>query len=177
MIYVWLTLLILLLIIAWMTNLFGLPGNWMMVLLVGLWAWWQPEDSVMDISGWSWAGTLALAGLGELFEFLASVLGAKRAGGSRRAAVLSIVGSIVGGLTGAVLGLPIPLIGWLVGSVLFACLGAFIGALVGERWYGSDLDSSVKVGTAAFVGRLLGTIGKLATGAGILVVAILSLFF
>ena len=177
MIYVWLTILILLLIAAWMTNLFGLPGNWIMVGLIGLWAWWRPDDSVMDVSWWSWSGMIALAGLGELFEFLASVLGAKRVGGSRRAAVLSVIGSILGGLMGAVIGLPVPLIGWLVGSVLFACIGAFVGALIGERWYGSDLDSSVTVGTAAFVGRLLGTIGKLAMGAGILVIAILSFFF
>lgn len=177
MIYVWLTLLILLLIAAWMTNLFGLPGNWIMVGLIGLWAWWRPDDSPFDVSWWSWAGMVALAGLGELFEFLASVLGAKRVGGSRRAAVLSVVGSILGGLMGAVVGLPIPLVGWLVGSVLFACVGAFVGALIGERWYGSDLDSSVNVGAAAFVGRLLGTIGKLAMGAGILVTGVLSLFF
>ena len=74
-----------------------------------------------------------LALLGELIEFLASVLGTKKLGGSTRGATLSVIGSMAGGLLGAVFGIPfpIPLVGMLIGSILFASVGAWIG---GHDW-------------------------------------------
>ena len=51
------------------------------------------------------------------------------------------------------------------GAVLFAGLGAFGGAVIGEQWKGRTFDESVKVGHAAFLGRLLGTVGKIMIGA------------
>lgn len=171
-----LVLLILLLIAAWLSNLFGIPGNWIMIALLALWSWWQPPENAWDISWGTIAVFIALAGLGELLEFAASVLGTRKAGGGRRAAVLSVVGSILGGLAGALIGFPIPVIGWLIGTILFASLGAFVGAWIGEQWQGSEMQASLKVGGAAFIGRLVGTISKIAMGSAILVIALLSLF-
>jgi len=171
-----LVLMVLLLIVAWLSNLFGIPGNWIMILILALWAWWQPSENLWDISWWTIAVFVALAGLGELLEFAASVLGTRKVGGGRRAAVLSVVGSILGGLVGAFVGLPIPVVGWLIGTILFASLGAFVGAWLGERWAGSEMEASLKVGGAAFLGRLVGTIGKIAMGSAILVIALFSLF-
>ena len=176
MIYLWITLFILLLVVLWLTNLLGLPGNWLMIVAAACWTWLVGES----FSEIGWLAILAivfLAVLGELLEFGASVLGTKQVGGSRRAAVLSVVGSIVGGIVGVFVGLPIPIIGWIVGSLLFACLGALVGAALGEKWQGSDVNASLKVGGAAFVGRLVGTVGKIAFGAVILVIVVLSLFF
>ncbi len=79
---------------------------------------------------------------------------------------------------GAVVGIPIPIpiVGLVIGSVLFACVGALVGAAIGEKWHGSKLDHSLKVGGAAFAGRLVGTLGKIAMGSAILVLAIVGLF-
>ena len=105
---------------------------------------------------------IGLAALGEAIEFGTSVVGTKKMGGSGRGATLSVVGSVIGGIAGAILGLPIPipLVGSLVGSLLFASLGAFIGAFIGEKWIGKSNPDSVKISTAAFLGRLFWHSGK-----------------
>jgi uncharacterized protein YqgC (DUF456 family) len=80
------------------------------------------------------------------------------------------VGALGGGLVGGILGtflIPVPL----VGSVLGACIGAFLGALGGELSGGKQVEAAMDIGRGAFVGRLLGTIYKLAFGVLILIVA------
>ncbi len=56
------------------------------------------------------------------------------------------------------------LLGPVLVSLLLGASGAFAGALVGERWAGKDWDLSIQIGTAAFWGRLLGTVGKAVCG-------------
>jgi uncharacterized protein YqgC (DUF456 family) len=176
MVYVWLTLFVVLVILFWGLNFIGLPGNWMIVAVALLWIFVGPENYQFH---WGIAVALALlAALGELIEFLTSVLGTKQLGGSNRGATLSVVGSIVGGMAGAVFGIPfpIPLVGMLIGSILFAGVGAWIGATLGEKWAGKSLDESVKMGAVAFLGRLLGTAGKLVVGSTMVVLAIAAPF-
>ena len=176
MVYVWLTLFIVLVILFWGLNLIGLPGNWMIVAIALLWMFAGPDDYQFH---WGIPVVLVLlAIIGELIEFLTSVLGTRKFGGSNRGASLSVVGSIAGGITGAVFGIPfpIPLVGMLIGSILFAGMGAWIGATLGERWMGKPLKESVKIGAAAFVGRLFGTAGKLMVGSTMVVLAIAAPF-
>lgn len=176
MVYVWLTLFIVSVLLFWGLNLIGLPGNWMIVAIALLWIFVGPNEYQFH---WGIPVALVLlATLGELIEFLTSVLGTKKLGGSNRGATLSVVGSIVGGMVGAVFGIPfpIPLAGMLIGSILFAGIGAWIGATLGERWVGKPLDESVKLGAVAFLGRLFGTAGKLVVGATMVVLAIAAPF-
>jgi uncharacterized protein YqgC (DUF456 family) len=100
--------------------------------------------------------------LGELIEFVAGAAGVGKLGGSRRAATMAIVGSIIGAIAGMIVGLPIPIpvVGSLIGSILLGGVGAAIGALIGERTTGKGWDGSMKIGVAAFTGRILGTVGK-----------------
>jgi uncharacterized protein YqgC (DUF456 family) len=176
--YVVLVVFIVAMVAFWLLNLFGLPGNWMMLALAIIWAWCI-ETSNWDYSWWTILAMLLLAGVGELVEFVASVVGTKGVGGSRRAAAYSVIGSVAGAILGAILGspIPIPIIGMLIGSILFACVGALVGAYIGERRQGSEIDHSLKVGGAAFVGRFFGTIGKILCGVAILILAIFGLFF
>ena len=177
--YILVVVFVLSLTAAWFSNLFGLPGNWIMLVLSIIWFLLTDPVTHWHI-GWPLLILFAvLAGIGELIEFGASVLGTRQVGGSRPAAICSIVGSVLGGITGSIIGLPIaiPLVGMIVGSVLFACVGAMIGATLGEKWQGSKLDKSVKVGGAAFAGRFVGTVGKISLGSAILVVSVLALFF
>ena len=81
-------------------------------------------------------------------------------------------------MAGAVFGIPfpIPLVGMLIGSILFAGVGAWIGATLGERWVGKPMNESVKIGAVAFLGRLLGTAGKLVVGSTMVVLTIAAPF-
>ncbi len=96
--------------------------------------------------------TLAVLGvltlLAVLVDFLASVMGVKYAGASRRAVWGALIGTIVGlffGLAGLI-------------------FGPFVGALVGELSVHGRLDQAGRVGIATWVGLILGTLLKLAIG-------------
>ena len=172
----WAVLLVLVLLVGWGMNLFGLPGNWINLAAIAVYAFLIPAGQRLSIGWFAVTMVLVLALLGELIEAAASALGVTRVGGSRRGALLAMVGSMVGGIVGAIVGLPfIPVVGSLVGIVLFASLGALAGAMVGERWKGQDWNASLNVGHAAFWGRLLGTLGKILAASVIVAVAVAAL--
>lgn len=170
-------LLLIVLLIFWLLTVVGVPGNWLMVAATAIYAWLVPQQAAASF-GWGIVLAVALlAALGELLEAVAGALGVAKAGGSRRGAVLALLGSLAGGLLGMVVGLPIPLVGQLVAAVLFAGIGALLGAMLGERWKGRDLDKSWAVGKGAFWGRLLGTLGKVVVGSIMIVVVAVALVF
>jgi uncharacterized protein YqgC (DUF456 family) len=135
-----------------------LPGPWLMVLATAVVAWWQWSGPAGPLIGW-WAlgGLLALAVVGEVVEFVGGAAGSSKVGGSKRAAVLGIIGAIVGAVVGSVV-IPILFGGTLVG----AGLGAGAGSLIGQRWSGGGWGQSLEVGKGAAIGRVLGSVGKLA---------------
>ncbi len=155
---------------GWVMTLMSLPGNWLMVLVVAIYAWLVPAEWRGDVSWTVVLVVFLLAIVGEILETLAVAVGTSRAGGSRRAALLGLCGSLGGGLIGALVGVPIPVVGSLVGAVLFAAAGAAFGAYVGEAWKGRTSDESWKVSQAAFVGRLLGTMAKILAASVIIAV-------
>lgn len=166
-----LLLLILALVVGWCMTMLSMPGNWVMVGVVGLFAWLSPASG--PNIGWPVFFVLVgLAVVAELLELAASALGASRAGGSRRGAMLAIFGSMVGAIVGAMVGLPIPLVGSLIAAIVFAGLGAMVGAMLGETWKGRTLAETWKVGQAAFWGRLLGALAKTGIATAMLVVAL-----
>jgi uncharacterized protein YqgC (DUF456 family) len=146
---------------SWFMQLLGLPGNWLIVAAAFGYAWLFPSDSVWAIGRETVIALVLLALLGEAVEFVAGAAGVAKVGGSRRSAVLALLGSLIGGVLGAVIGLPIPVVGSLVAAVVFGSTGAMVGAFLGESWKGRDFDMSLAVGKAAFVGRVLGTLAKM----------------
>jgi len=171
----WALVLIVVLFLCWAINLFGLPGNWAMIAAAAIYWYFMPPDGRVSFHGGVLVAIIALALLGEIVEFVAGAAGATKAGGSKRGAALALVGSMVGGLMGVFVGAPIPMIGQIAAALLFASLGAMAGAMLGEYWKGRTAEEGLKVGQAAFWGRLLGTLGKLACGAVMLVVVIVAL--
>ena len=136
-------------------TLVGLPGIWVMVAALVGFGW---------ITGWNvyvgWPGVitaLVLAVLAEVVEFVAGSAGAKKAGGSGRAAIGAIVGGLVGAL---VFSIPVPIIGTIFG----ACLGCFIGAAVVEMGVKDDAGQAMRVGWGAAKGRFWATLLKLGFG-------------
>ena len=158
-------------LLCWLSNLFTLPGNWVLLGLVALFAFLVPETSGRGVS-WTAVGIMAaLAVLGEVIEFAAGAAGAAKQGARRRSIVLSLIGGVAGSILGATVGIPIPVIGSMIGALLGGSVGAFAGAYIGESWAEQPHATGVAVGRAAFIGRLWGTVGKFAVGAVMLGVA------
>jgi uncharacterized protein len=172
MIYLALLALILALIGGWLLTLFSLPGNWLIVVGLALFVL-----GVKDADHWHVTWTLVvieagLAVLAEILELIAGALGVHRHGGSKRGAVLALVGSLVGALVGASLGLPIPVVGSIAGVILGASGGALAGAMIGESWKGRTWGDRWQIGQAAFWGRLLGSVAKLTLSSLMVVLAL-----
>lgn len=81
-----------------------------------------------------------------LFDFLASVLGAKRLGATWRGAT----GAVIGGVIGLFFSLPGIIIGPFVGATLLELIG------------GQKFKQAAQAGAGAMLGLLLGAIGKFA---------------
>ena len=144
-------------VLGWILSLVGMPGNWIIVASAALYAWLGPGSGAPQV-GWTAVVALAaLAAAGEFAEFAAGMWGARRAGGSRRAALFALIGSIVGAIGGAAVGLPVPVLGSAVASIAGGALGALAGAAFAEHTRGESPSQSLRVGCAAFWGRLLGT--------------------
>ncbi|MFV0444300.1 MAG: DUF456 family protein [Planctomycetaceae bacterium] len=159
-------------IAACVATFFTLPGTWVIVGLMALAAWFLPEADGRTL-GVSWGEVAVLAGLailGEIIEFASGAAGAKKVGASRRSVALSLIGAAVGSIGGAAVGFPVPIVGPIFAAIFGGGLGAFGGAYLGEAWKGKSHGESLTVGRMAFVGRVLGTVGKL--GVGILMVIV-----
>src|SRR4051812_27786711 len=108
MTFIWALLFVLAVLIFWCLNWLGLPGNWFIVAATILYVWLVPEEP--SNLRWIVAGAVALlAVLAEIVEFAASAAGVKRAGGSRRGAILALVGSVIGAMMGLFVGIPVPI--------------------------------------------------------------------
>lgn len=171
---VWPVLLSVLLLFSWGLTLVGLPGNWLMLALCATytWAYALNERAMMS---WGTVAAIALVViLAEVVEFIAGAAGVAK-GGSRRGAILAIVGSFVGAFVGASLGSVVPVFGTVVGLLLGASFGAMAGAMLGERSLGKDADFQWEIGKMAFWGKFWGSLGKMTVGAVIVGMAIASL--
>jgi uncharacterized protein YqgC (DUF456 family) len=152
----------------------GLPGTW---LLLGIAFGLELADAPLtpgsgDVVTFGW-GLLALCAglalLGEGIEALAGAAGTKFGGGTRR----GMVGAFLGGIAGAILLtplLPIPVLGTLAGAMLGAFAGAFLGEASGPE--ARSRDRNLRAAFGAAVGKLGGTIAKLAIGAVIWVLLV-----
>ena len=87
---------------------------------------------------------IGLTVLSLVFDFLATMLGAKRFGATWR----GVLGAVVGGIVGLFFGLP---------GIL---LGPFLGATLLEMLGDKEFKLAVKAGAGALAGLLLGVIGK-----------------
>jgi uncharacterized protein YqgC (DUF456 family) len=174
--YVIATVLTLLNLVWLALTVIGVPGTWLIVLTTALVAWWQWDGALpwhgQYIGGPALITLLVLALLGELIELVAGLLGSKAAGGSRYGATGALIGTFVGGIVGT-FWIPVPVIGSLIG----ACGGAMLGALAFELRSGRKWDESVKSGAGAGVGRLAGTLGKVACGVVMWLLAAVAAFW
>jgi len=144
--------------------LFQLPGNWLIVAAVAAYGWitdWQ------YLGPWTllWIALMALAG--EIVETVMSLWTAGKAGASRRAMWAGLLGGILGAF---IFSVPVPIIG----TILGAALGCFTGAVIAEMTVHDNLERASRIGVAAAIGRMLGSLFKLAMSIGMIMTATLS---
>jgi len=172
----WIGVYVLLLFGGTVLNLLGLAGNWVMTAGAFVHVLLADPQSRTGTGFGVPLTMLGLALIGEGLEFIAGLLGAGKAGGSRRAMILSMLGGIVGSLFGFSIGnVFIPIVGGVAGVLLVGGLGALAGAVLGETWKGRTFSDSMRVGRSAFTGRILGTLAKTFIGALIFLIGLFSL--
>lgn len=138
------------------TVLPALPGTALVLAGIVLGAW---IDGFTRVSGLTVGVVAVLAVLAWVLDYVAGLLGAQKAGASRQA----LVGAALGTVAGLFMGL--------VGVLFMPLVGAAIGEYVARRDHGQAL----KVGTATWLGMMLGLLAKLVlafTMVGIFVVAL-----
>lgn len=119
----------------------ALPGTPMMFVGMLLVAWGTGFTTL----GWGVLAILgALTALSLVLDFVANLLGAKRAGASR----LALIGAALGTLIGFFFGLA---------GIL---LGPFIGAFAGEYIHSRHGGMATRVGIGTWVGILLGLVAR-----------------
>lgn len=143
-----------------------LPGTLLVLagLFVGAWI-----DGFARVGSWPLAAIAVLAVLAWATDYVAALLGAKHVGASRWALIGAALGTVVGLFMGLV-------------GVLFM---PFVGAVLGE-WYAlraapvsaaaATTGRALKVGTATWIGIMVGTAVKIAlvfVMIGVFVVALL----
>ncbi len=160
MLYLWLTILVLLNGLWLVLVLFSLPGTWFMLITTALFAWWRWDEGLF--SGWTLIVVAVLALVGELIEFLAGMVGARKAGASWQASIVGLFGALVGAVAGTVV-FPVPI----VGTILGTCLGAGLCVWAVEASRGEHPDRSMQSAVGAGMGKFLGIVGKF--GVGILI--------
>ena len=134
-----------------------LPGTALILagILLGAWA-----DGFVRVGSGTLTFIAVLAVLGWLVDYVAGLLGAKKAGASRQA----LIGAAVGTLAGLFLGL--------VGVLFLPLVGAAIGEYLARR----DQGQALKVGVATWLGLMAGMLAKIVIAfvmVGIFVVALL----
>lgn len=123
------------------TVLPALPGTALVLAGIVLGAWIDDFTRV----GWGVVAAVAvLAVIAWVLDYVAGLLGARKAGASRQA----IVGAALGTLAGLFMGL--------VGVLFMPLVGAAIGEWLARR----DHEQAVKVGVATWLGILAGIVSK-----------------
>lgn len=155
---VWLWLLSAALILAGLagTVLPALPGTALVLGGIVLGAW---IDDFTRVGAVTLSVVAAIAVLAWVLDYVAGLLGAQKAGASRQALVGAAIGTVVGLFMG------------LVGVFFMPLVGAAIGEYIARRDHGQAL----KVGTATWVGLMLGMLAKVVlafTMVGIFLVAL-----
>lgn len=139
------------------TVLPALPGTALVLAGILLGAW---IDDFTRVGPFSLALVTLLAVLAWVLDYVAALMGARRAGASRQALIGAALGTVAGLLMGLV-------------GVLFMPL---VGAAVGEYWAHRDEQRAVRVGVATWLGLLAGLLAKVVLAfsmVGVFVVALL----
>lgn len=168
MIYVWSTLMAVVNAGWLLLTLVGMPGNWLMIATAAL---YEVLYAPSVFSTGVFVAAVGMAGLGELAELLAGMIGSRRGGASRKGSL----GALFGGIAGAILGtalIPVPVLG----TILGAAMGAFLVSATIELAAGRPQREAVRAGRGAAVGHVTGNLLKFLLGCGVWVTLAVAAF-
>ncbi len=140
------------------TVLPALPGTALVLAGAVLGAW---IDGFTRVGGGVLTVLAVLAVVSWVLDYVAGVMGAKRAGASRQALIGAAVGTVVGLFMGLV-------------GVLFMPL---VGAAAGEYLARRDHEGAMKVGIATWLGLMVGMVAKVVIAFVMLGLFIVALLF
>lgn len=140
----------------------GLPGNWLMVITALGYGY---LEGFVHMNSTVLLLLLGAVVAGELAEFVAGSLGAKKENASRSAIIAAFIGGIAGGIlgTGIMPGL---------GSIAGAVCGSFAAGYVAEYLATGNKEKAAKVAKSIVIGQAFGLIFKLAVAIGMLALII-----
>lgn len=172
--YVGIGVFVLVLFVGALSTLVGLPGTFIIVLDVLIYAavrhWEKPTWPIVVL-------LLALSIVAELADNIISAAGVKKLGGSSKGTFWALVGGLVGAFAiGSVLGPPLGLVGAVVAPILGGLVGGFAGGYWYERRQGRTEEEAKRAGMGAVLGRLAGVMGKTVLAAVMVVIALSTAF-
>lgn len=136
-------------------NVFGLPGNWILVAFVALWKWCHPLAD--NLGTFFWILLIGLGVAGELLEWGMQIVKARRYGSTSSGTFCGMIGAFIGAVLLA------PLF-WGLGALLGAMGGAWLGCFLMELCAGKTAEKASEAAMGAMLGRLLGTVCKCGVG-------------
>ena len=131
-------------------TIMGLPGN-TLIFLTGLAYGYYDHFEAMD-----YAILVIVFGIfiiGEMIDFVAGLIGAKKEKASKRAIFATFIGTIIGGIWGTAV-LPV------IGSLLGALLGAFVATALAEYSKTKDITQAKRVAKSVVKGQIFGILIK-----------------
>lgn len=140
------------LLAGFLLTVIGLPGNWLIFFAALGYGFYH------DFTGFTVRLLLLLLGLlltGEIIEFIAGALGARK----QKASTLATIAAFIGGIAGAVAGTAILPV---VGSLLGAFGGAFAASYLAEYLITGSRDQSHRVAKSVLAGQIAGMAVKMA---------------
>jgi len=140
--------------LAFITHIFGLPANWLILIIIAGWAWINPGHD-LDVTQITLLIAVALGA--EIFEFALQIFGARKYGATRSGNWGAILGAIAGAILGASFFFGL---GALPGSLL----GAYVGCYGVERLSGRSASEAAEASKGALIGKFLGLSVKLGVG-------------
>jgi len=140
----------------------GLPGNILIVLAGLMYGYYDGFEHVNYVVLASVVGVFMM---GEVIEFWAGLIGAKKEKASTRAVVAAFIGTVLGGIWGTVI-LP------LIGSIIGALLGAFMITAVAEYTKTKNKEQAKRVAIGVLKGQIVGMVFKVVAAVGMSIVLI-----
>lgn len=152
---------ILLMSVAMLLHLFGLPANWVALVCAILWFFLVPGNGLT----WGVVGLLiTLAVSGEILEMLLGLFWGRKYGASGKAGLAGMIGAFAGAIAGASF-----LFG--IGAFPGAMAGAFAASLLAELVGGAPVRHAVVAAWGTMLGRFGGTVMKAAIGCAMIAIA------
>jgi uncharacterized protein YqgC (DUF456 family) len=163
--YVINSVIVIFLLIALGLTTLTLPGNLVIVLIA---AGYGLYDGFVHFDYFFLALLITAFAFGELVEFVAGAVGAKKEKASKRAIAAAVFGAIAGGLAGTAL-LPV------LGSFIGAMLGAYAASYYAELSVCRDKEQSKRVAFSVMKGQMIGMIVKFGIAVTMVIAIILKL--